>query len=191
MIIGPADELRRFQKEGAAMLAGAREYIPLRRRIGMKRAVRAGVRLAPLSLGRLAFLARGLVSLARRCVGIFGRLRRQIEFGTQCRVVGAQCFDFPGQTFDRLRLRKNEADKRFLIKRIKRIAIHSQLESTRDSAVKLSQPRQLLPNSNSARNEDVSNCAYTCNIRARRSSGPARPYIARFRVLRRLICPSV
>ncbi len=34
-------------------------------------------------------------------------------------------------------------------------------------------------------------CAYTCNIRARRSSGPARPYIARFRVLRRLICPSV
>ena len=98
------------------MLAGAREYIPLRRRIGMKRAVRAGVRLAPLSLGRLAFLARGLVSLARRCVGIFGRLRRQIEFGTQCRVVGAQCFDFPGQTFDRLRLRKNEADKRFLIK---------------------------------------------------------------------------
>ena len=124
----------------------------------MKRAVRAGVRLAPLSLGRLAFLARGLVSLARRCVGIFGRLRRQIEFGTQCRVVGAQCFDFPGQTFDRLRLRKNEADKRFLIKRIKRIAIHSQLELTRDFAVKLSQPRQLLPNSNSARNEDVSNC---------------------------------
>ena len=87
-----------------------------------------------------------------------GRLRRQIEFGTQCRVVGAQCFDFPGQTSDRLRLRKNEADKRFLIKRIKRIAIHSQLESTCDSAVKLSQPRQLLPNSNSARNEDVSNC---------------------------------
>src|SRR5271166_5732223 len=158
MVIGLADELRRFQKEGAAMLAGAREYIPLRRRIGMKRAVRAGVRLAPLSLGRLAFLARGLVSLARRCVGIFRRLRRQIEFGTQCRVVGAQCFDFPGQTFDRLRLRKNEADKRFLIKRIKRIAIHSQLESTRDSAVKLSQLRQLLPNSNSARNEDVSNC---------------------------------
>src|SRR5208283_4166361 len=109
---------------------------------------------------RLAFLARGLVSLARRCVGIFGRLRRQIEFGTQCRVVGAQCFDFPGQTFDRLRLRKNEADKRFLIKRIKRIAIHSQLESTRDSAVKLSQPRQLLPNSNSARNEDVSNSGF-------------------------------
>ena len=34
-------------------------------------------------------------------------------------------------------------------------------------------------------------CAYTCNIRARRSSGPARPYIARLRVLRRLICPSV
>jgi hypothetical protein len=52
----------------------------------------------------------------------------------------------------------DEADKRFLIKRIKRIVIHSQLESTRDSAVKFSQPRQLLPNSNSARNEDVSNC---------------------------------
>src|SRR5208283_4586962 len=50
-------------------------------------------------------------------------------------------------------VRKNEADKLFLVKRIKRIAIHSQLESTRDSAVKLSQPRQLLPNSNSARNE--------------------------------------
>ena len=146
MVIGLADELRRFQKEGAAMLAGAREYIPLRRRIGMKRAVRAGVQLAPLSLGRLAFLARGLVSLARRGVGIFGRLRRQIEFGTQCRVVGAQCFDFPGQTFDRLRLRKNEADKRFLIKRIKRIAIHSQLESTRDA-----EPADKLGGSNCSR----------------------------------------
>src|SRR5271166_122261 len=177
MVIGLADELRRFQKEGAAMLAGAREYIPLRRRIGMKRAVRAGVRLAPLSLGRLAFLARGLVSLARRCVGIFRRLRRQIEFGTQCRVVGAQCFDFPGQTFDRLRLRKNEADKRFLIKRIKRIAIHSQLESTRDSAVKLSQPRQLLPNSNSARNEDVSKSG---NLR----SSSATPQSTRIDALR-------
>ena len=98
MVIGPADELRRFQKEGAAMLAGAREYIPLRRRIGMKRAVRASVRLAPLSLGRLAFLARGLVSPARRRAGSFGRLLRQIELGTQCRVVGAQRFDFPGQS---------------------------------------------------------------------------------------------
>jgi hypothetical protein len=29
------------------------------------------------------------------------------------------------------------------------------------------------------------------NIRARSSSGPARPYIARLRVFRRLICPSV
>ena len=57
-----------------------------------------------------------------------------------------------------LSLRKNEADKRFLIKRIKRIAIHSQLESTRDSAVKCSLPRQLLPNSDSDRNGDVSNC---------------------------------
>jgi len=33
--------------------------------------------------------------------------------------------------------------------------------------------------------------AYPGNIRARSSSGPARPYIARLRVLRRLICPSV
>ena len=111
------------------MLAGAREYIPLRRRIGMKRAVRAGVRLAPLSLGRLAFLARGLVSLARRCVGIFGRLRRQIEFGTQCRVVGAQCFDFPGQTFDRLRLRKNEADIAARELKISRETARNQLKS--------------------------------------------------------------
>ena len=115
MVIGLADELRRFQKEGAAMLAGAREYIPLRRRIGMKRAVRAGVRLAPLSLGRLAFLARGLVSLARRCVGIFGRLRRQIEFGTKCRVVGAQCSTSLVKRSIASACEKNEADKRFLI----------------------------------------------------------------------------
>ena len=158
MVIGLTDELGRIQKDGAAMLAGAGEYIPLRRRIGMKRAVRPGVRLAPLPLGRLPFFARGLVSPARRCAGIFGRLGRQIELGTQCGVVGAQRFDFHGQTFDRLRLRKNEADKRFLIKRIKRLAVHSQLESTRDFAVKLSQRRQLLPNSNFALNEDVSNC---------------------------------
>ena len=64
---------------------------------------------------------------------------------------------------NRLRLRKNEADKRFLIKRIKRLAIHSQLESTRDSAVKFSQPRQLLPNSNFDRNEDVSTCI-SCTV---------------------------
>jgi hypothetical protein len=64
MVIGLADELRRIQKESAAMLAGAGEYIPFRRRIGMKRAIRPGVRLSPLSLGRLALLARGLVSLA-------------------------------------------------------------------------------------------------------------------------------
>src|SRR5208283_619638 len=85
-----------------------------------------------------------------------------------------QCFDFPGQTFDRLRLRKNEADKRFLIKRIKRIAIHSQLESTRDSAVKLSQPRQLLPNSNSARNEDVSNSVFEGESHCPIPTAPAR-----------------
>src|ERR1700757_4491111 len=120
--------------------------------------MRPGVRLAPLSLGRLALLARGLVSLARRSTGIFGRLWRQIEFGAQFGVVGAQRFDLPRQAFDRFRLRKNEADKRFLIERIKRLAIHSQLESTKDSAVKLSQRRKLLPNSNSAWNEDVSNC---------------------------------
>jgi len=35
---------------------------------------------------------------------VAGRLWRQIEFG-------AERFDFPGQTFDRLGLRKNEADK--------------------------------------------------------------------------------
>src|SRR5271166_4155543 len=63
MVIGLADELRRIQKEGAAMLAGAGEHIPLRRRIGMKRAVRPSVRLAPPSLVRLALLARGFVSL--------------------------------------------------------------------------------------------------------------------------------
>ena len=56
--------------------------------------MRPGVRLAPLSLGRLALLARGLVSLARRSTGIFGRLWRQIEFGAQFGVVGAQRFDF-------------------------------------------------------------------------------------------------
>src|SRR5208283_4442928 len=89
--------------------------------------MRPGVRLAPLSLGRLALLARGLVSLARRSTGIFGRLWRQIEFGAQFGVVGAQRFDFPRQAFDRFRLRKNEPDKRFLIERIKRLAIHSQL----------------------------------------------------------------
>ncbi len=52
-------------------------------------------------------------------------------------VVSVQRFDFPGQTFDRLRLRKNEADQRFRVERIKRLVIHSQLESTCDSAVKL------------------------------------------------------
>jgi hypothetical protein len=88
MVIGLADELRRIQKESAAMLAGAGEYIPLCRRIGMERAVRPGVRLAPFSLVRLALLARGLVSLARRSAGIFGRLRRQIELGAQFGVVG-------------------------------------------------------------------------------------------------------
>ena len=150
MVIGLADELRRIQKEGAAMLAGTGEHIPLRRRIGMKRAVRPSVRLAPPSLVRLALLARGLVSLARRCAGIFGRLRRQIELGAQCGVVGAQRFDLPGQAFDRFRLRKNQADNRFLIERIKLLAIHSQLESTRDSAVKLSQRRQIRANSNCA-----------------------------------------
>ena len=156
MVIGLADELRRIQKEGAAMLAGAGEHIPLRRRIGMKRAVRPSVRLAPPSLVRLALLARGLVSLARRCAGIFGRLRRQIELGAQCGVVGAQRFDLPGQAFDRFRLRKNQADKRFLIERIKRLAIHSQLESTRDSAVKLSQRRQIRQIPTAPPNEDVS-----------------------------------
>jgi hypothetical protein len=57
MVIGLADELRRIHKEGAAMLAGAGEYIALRRWIGMERTMRAGVRLAPLSPGRLALLA--------------------------------------------------------------------------------------------------------------------------------------
>jgi hypothetical protein len=33
--------------------------------------------------------------------------------------------------------------------------------------------------------------AYGGDMRARRSSGPARPYIARLRAFRRLICPSV
>jgi len=49
MVIGLADELRRIQKESAAMLAGAGEHIPLRRRIGMKWAVRpaCGLRLFP------------------------------------------------------------------------------------------------------------------------------------------------
>ena len=74
MVIGLADELRRIHKEGAAMLAGAGEYIALRRWIGMERTVRPGVRLAPLSPGRLALLARDLVSLARRRAGIFWRL---------------------------------------------------------------------------------------------------------------------
>ena len=32
---------------------------------------------------------------------------------------------------------------------------------------------------------------YKGNMRARRSSGPARPYIVRLRAFRRLICPSV
>src|SRR5271167_308325 len=130
--------------------------------------MRPGVRLAPLSLGRLALLARGLVSLARRSAGIFGRFWRQIEFGAQFGVVGAQRLDFPRQAFDRFRLRKNQADKRFLIERIKRLAIHSQLESTRDSAVKLSPRRQILADSNSFENEDVSNyqwLAYTLPYR--------------------------
>jgi hypothetical protein len=35
MVIGLADELRRIQKEGAAILAGAGEYIALRRQIGV------------------------------------------------------------------------------------------------------------------------------------------------------------
>jgi hypothetical protein len=35
MVIGLADELRRIQKESAAMLTGAGEYIPLHGRIGM------------------------------------------------------------------------------------------------------------------------------------------------------------
>jgi hypothetical protein len=87
---------------------------------------------------------------AAEAAGIFGRLRRQIELRAQCGVVGAQRFDLPGQAFDRFRLRKNEADNRFLIERIKRLAIHSQLESTRDSAVKLSQRRQIRANSNCA-----------------------------------------
>ena len=49
MVIGLADELRRIQKESAAALAGAGEHIPLRRRIGMKRAVRpaCGLRRFP------------------------------------------------------------------------------------------------------------------------------------------------
>src|ERR1700739_2373993 len=75
-----------------------------------------------------------------------------MELGAKCGVVGAQRFDFPRQAFDRFRLRQNKADKRFLIKRIKRLAIHSQLESTRDSAVKLSQRRHIRANSNRARN---------------------------------------
>ena len=33
--------------------------------------------------------------------------------------------------------------------------------------------------------------AYSGNIRGRRSSGPARPYVVRLRALSRLICPSV
>ena len=81
MVIGLADELRRIQKEGAAMLAGGGEHIPLRRRIGMKRAVRPRMRLAPLSLGRLALPARALASLAWWRAGILGRLRRQVELG--------------------------------------------------------------------------------------------------------------
>ncbi len=88
MVIGLAAELRRIQKESAAMLAGTGEYVALRRRVGMERAVRPGVRLAPLCLGRLAFLACGLVSLARRRAGILGSLRRQIELGAQFGVVG-------------------------------------------------------------------------------------------------------
>src|SRR5271166_6512414 len=82
--------------------------------IGMKCAVRPSVcavrpSVCAASLVRLALLARGFVSLARRCAGIFGRLRRKIELGAQCGVVGAQRFDLPGQAFDRFRLRKNEA----------------------------------------------------------------------------------
>ena len=160
------------------MLAGAREYIPLRRRIGMKRAVRAGVRLAPLSLGRLAFLARGLVSLARRCVELWVLRAHRSELGhavPRCR--RASVSNPPGQTFHRLRLRKNEADKRFLIKRIKRIAIHSQLELTCDFAVKLSQLRQLLPNSNSARNEDVSNCSFLRSVCILTSFSPLKIHL--------------
>lgn len=40
----------------------------------------------------------------------------------------------------------------------KRLAIYSQLESARDSAVKLSQRRQIRANSHSAQNEEVGNC---------------------------------
>jgi hypothetical protein len=50
-VIRNCSALRSVQKESAAVLAGAREYIPLRRRIGMKRAVRPSVRLAPFSYG--------------------------------------------------------------------------------------------------------------------------------------------
>jgi hypothetical protein len=80
--------------------------------------------------------------------------------------------------FDRFRLRKNEADKRSLVERIKRLAINLQLESTRDSAFKLSQRRQLLPNSNFALNEDVSNCQKRA-LKTHGKSGPAPDFCAK------------
>ena len=54
-------------------------------------------------------------------------------------------------------------DKRFFIKQIKRLAIHSQLKSTQNSAVKFSPHRQIRPNSTLNQNEGVSNCVFwTC-----------------------------
>jgi hypothetical protein len=116
------------------------------------------VRLAPFSFRRLAIITRNLVSPARRRTGIIRRpsgaspragFGRQIELGAEAGnirvkfgVAGAERLDFLHRTFNRFRLRKNEADKHFLIKRIERFMIHSKLESVPDSAVKFPPPRQ-------------------------------------------------
>ena len=49
----------------------------------------------------------------------------------------------------------------------------------------------LFPKLSGSASVPVAKAPYKGNIRARRSSGPARPYIARLRAFRRLICLSV
>jgi hypothetical protein len=112
------------------MSATLGQNVAFARRIGMQGAMRPGMRLAP-ALARVcrSRIARRFLSLRGRRARIVRRLRWKAKLGLKLGNPHRQPLDLPGQRRDRLRLRKNQPDQRFLVERLKRVAMHPSFES--------------------------------------------------------------
>ena len=131
-VVALAGELRRVRDIDAATLAMGGAKFPPRGRVGVKRPVRAGMGLG-FCLGRRG--RRRLLPLRRRQARIVRRLGRLPEFGLQFRHSRRENLNLLRQRLDRLGLRPDQVDQRFLVQSSQRFTIHPNGESVTVPAV--------------------------------------------------------